>query len=92
MELVRRLGSDRTICAHALSFRTGDGPNRDLGRLNECNDAPFRALSEQEFGGVRLASRPPFVTAAEFDRRPSGRISWIVARPAAAPIRFRRSR
>lgn len=66
MELFRKLGSDQTICAYTLNFKTGDGLNRDLALMNEFNDALFRSLSVQEFGGDRVPSQPLFVTASEF--------------------------
>ena len=67
MELFRQIGSDQTICAYTLNFRTGDGLNTDLGLMNALNDAVFQALSIQEFGGDAVPTAPLFVTASEFE-------------------------
>ncbi|NNU79918.1 decarboxylase [Halovulum dunhuangense] len=88
MTLFRRLGSDQTICAYTLNFRTGDGINRDLSLMNELNDAIFRALSVQEFGGDKVPAAPLFVTASEFSPATYGQdfVDHYVRRCGAEPM------
>ncbi|MEY8099378.1 aspartate aminotransferase family protein [Falsihalocynthiibacter sp. S25ZX9] len=66
MELFTRLGSDQTICAYTINFKTGEGINRDLGLMNELNAALFNELSVQEFGGDNVPKAPLFVTSSQF--------------------------
>jgi len=66
LELFRELGSDQTIVTYAFNFRTADGLNRDLHRMNEMNDLVFQALSLQHFEGGSVPKAPMFVTASSF--------------------------
>ncbi|MCE5974938.1 pyridoxal-dependent decarboxylase [Sinirhodobacter sp. WL0062] len=65
--LFRQLGSDQTIIAYTLNFKTAQGLNRDPILLNAFNDALFQKLSVQKFGGDHVPQAPLFVTASEFD-------------------------
>ncbi|CUH22271.1 L-2,4-diaminobutyrate decarboxylase [Jannaschia seosinensis] len=64
--LFRELGSDQTICAYILNFRTADGLNRNLSLMNALNDAVFQTLSVREFGSYKIPDAPLFVTASSF--------------------------
>lgn len=88
MALFRRLGSDQTICAYTINFRTAEGVNRDLGLMNALNDAMFKALSVQEFGGDHVPKAPMFVTASEFEPGTYGQpfVDHYVTRCGADPV------
>lgn len=88
MTLFRRLGSDQTICAYTLNFRTGDGLNRDLELMNELNETLFKRLSVQEFGGDKVPSAPLFVTASSFEPSTYGQdfVDDFATRCGAAPV------
>lgn len=66
MDLFQKLGSDQTICAYTLNFRTADGINRDLGLMNEFNDALFQTMSVQTYSEGHVPTNPLLVTASEF--------------------------
>ncbi|MBW6417621.1 pyridoxal-dependent decarboxylase [Celeribacter sp. PS-C1] len=66
-DLFRQLGSDQTIIAYTLNFKTAEGLNRDVDLLNAFNDALFQKLSVQKFGGDQVPQAPLFVTASQFD-------------------------
>ncbi|WP_439154216.1 hypothetical protein, partial [Yoonia sp.] len=88
MTLFQQLGSDQTICAYTLNFRTADGINRDLALMNALNDAVFKALSVQEFGGDKVPDAPLFVTASEFAPDTYGQafVDHYVTRCGATPV------
>lgn len=66
MALVQRLGSDQTICAYTINFRTAEGLNTRLDPLNELNNALFETTSVQTFGECKIPTAPLLVTASEF--------------------------
>ncbi|MBS1304280.1 pyridoxal-dependent decarboxylase [Loktanella sp. SALINAS62] len=88
MTLFQRLGSDQTICAYTINFRTADGINRDLDLMNDLNAAIFKTLSVQEFGGDRVPTAPMFVTASEFSADTYGQefVDHYVTRCGADPV------
>jgi glutamate/tyrosine decarboxylase-like PLP-dependent enzyme len=87
MALFRRLGSDQTICAYSVNFRTADGLNRDLALMNELNGAIFKRLSVQEYGEGRIPTAPLVLTASEFDPATYGQdfVDHYVRRCGAEP-------
>lgn len=88
MALFQRLGSDQTICAYTLNFKTADGINRDLALMNALNDAVFKTLSVQEFGGDKVPDAPLFVTASEFAPETYGQafVDHYATRCGATPV------
>ena len=88
MDLFQRLGSDQTICAYTINFRTAEGINRDLGLMNELNDMLFQAMSVQEFCEGKYPRNPLLVTTSEFEPETYGQdfVDHYVSRCGADPV------
>ncbi|MGI1661610.1 hypothetical protein ACRDNQ_05155 [Palleronia sp. KMU-117] len=67
LDLFRGLGADLSILTYAFNFRTAHGVNRDLGLMNQLNDAVFQALSHQSDHGGGVPREEMFLTASRFD-------------------------
>ena len=66
MKLFRELGPDLVITTYAFNFKTKDGLNHDLSKMNALNEAIFNTLSiAPERDQVR--DKPMIITSSSFD-------------------------
>src|SRR5205085_3186857 len=67
MAFLREIGSDLAISTYVINFRTADGLNRSVSKLNSLTQAIFDKLSQQIWDGGKIPTEPLFVTSSDFD-------------------------